>query len=453
MLTIQDLLDYQTKNPKLVRADRLGDLLLLKYSKRTFIDKAWTPEVNEMRGTVINTVTGELVAYPFSKFFNVGEPFAPQVSEDEEFEAVEKRNGFLAIVTVYNGQLLYHTSGSLSGDYIKLIKDMIDEERFLSVLDPKYTYMFEVIHPNDYHVTEEEVGLHLLGFREKVLGSPIIHDKETLEALAQQLGVHTPKHYHGTLAELRVRLKDMDIEGFVLYGSDGKMLKLKGDRFLTKRFIAYMNDKKLDGLSEEYIAEAEEEFQPILAWILAHREEYKTYTHEERVMFVRRWFSQPIAFMMVGMPYSGKSTYVKSHAFLAELPQVSMDDAVEKLCAERNLTYNTGFNTVVKESDSNVRAFVNELIVERQTFVWDGTNLTKKSRAKKLNRLKAAGYTVVAIEMPTLPPYLEIGRILSRLDKVIEDPILERMRESYEHVRLDEGFDLVYAVEAQDLKD
>ena len=134
MLTIQDLLDYQAKNPKLVRTDRLGDLLLLKYSKRTFIDKAWTPEVNEMRGTVIDTAMGELVAYPFSKFFNVGEPFAPKVSEDDEFEAVEKRNGFLAIVTIYKGQLLYHTSGSLSGDYVKLIKDMIDEERFREMI-------------------------------------------------------------------------------------------------------------------------------------------------------------------------------------------------------------------------------------------------------------------------------------------------------------------------------
>lgn len=447
MVTIQDLINYADSHRKLVRMDQRGSLRLFKYSKFTHITRAWTPEVNEMRGTVIDMETGELVSYPFSKFFNVGEDFAPSVSEDDRFEAVEKRNGFLGIVTIHKGQLLYHTAGSLGGDYVPLIAEFIDEEKFLRVLDPNMTYMFEVIHPNDAHVTHEEVGLHLLGFRAKTLGSPIVHDKETLKALAKELGVHTPKHYVGTLAELRVRLKDMDIEGFVLYGEHGEMLKLKSERFLTKRFIAYMTEKKIEALSEQTIDEAEEEFQPILTWIFNHKDNYVTYTHEEKVLFVRRWFAQPIAFMMVGLPYSGKSTYVKSRKFLGELPQVSMDDEVERLCVSKGLTYNTGFSEVAGDADKAVKARVRELLDSHQSFVWDGTNLTRKSRAKKLNQLRASGYSVVAIEMPTLNPVTEATRRLSRLEKVIEDPILERMRESFEHVSVDEGFDMVYHVE------
>lgn len=446
MVAIQDLINYATNHRKLVRMDQKGSLRLFKYSKYTHITKAWTPEVCEMRGTVIDMKTGELVSYPFTKFFNVGEELAPSVSESDTFEAVEKRNGFLGIVTIHEGKLLYHTAGSLCGDYVPLIGEFIDEEKFLRVLNPNVTYMFEVIHPNDAHVTHEAVGLHLLGFRAKQLGSPIIHDKETLDALAHELGVHTPKHYVGTLADLRTKLKDMDIEGFVLYGQNGEMLKLKSERFLTKRFIAYMTEKKIDALSKRMIAEAEEEFQPILTWIYQHKDEYVTYTHEEKVLFVRRWFVQPIAFVMVGLPYSGKSTYIGSHSFLAELPQVSMDDEVERLCLARGLTYNTGFNVVAKDADNALKAKVGNLINARQSFVWDGTNLTRKSRAKKVSRLRQAGYSVIALEMSPLSPAEELNRILRRLDKVIDEDVLERMRSTYEPVGVDEEFDMVYHV-------
>lgn len=450
MVTIRDIIDFADSNKKLVRTDQVGDLRLFKYSKYAHINKVWTPELCEMRGTVIDVRTHELVSYPFSKFFNVYENELSVVSEDDRFEAVEKRNGFLAVVTVHNGKLLYHTAGSLNGDYKPKIAELLDEQRFLDVLDSRYTYMFEVIHPNDYHVTEEAVGLHLLGYREKFLGSPVIHDEATLTALARRLGVHTPKHYHGTLAELRIRLKDVDIEGYVLYRADGQMFKLKAERFLTKRFISYMSSNKLARLTEQGVREADEEFEEILTWILNHKENFDAYTHEERVLFVRRWFSRPIAFMMVGLPYSGKSTYVNRIDFLRELPQVSMDDEVERLCRARGLTYNTGYNAVAKEAGKAVKARVRDLIERQESFVWDGTNLTKKSRAKKLARLKANHYTVVAIVMPALNAFDEANRRLGRLDKIIEDPILESMRESFEAVTFDEGFDLVYNVEKGD---
>ena len=46
----------------------------------------------------------------------------------------------------------------------------------------------------------------------------------------------------------------------------------------------------------------------------------------------------PICIFMVGIPYSGKTTFVEEHAWLADLPQVSLDREV-KLLANGDYSY------------------------------------------------------------------------------------------------------------------
>lgn len=453
-MTVQRLLDYANNpsNKPYIRRDVDGNLTLLKYSKKTFFEGKWTPEVCEMRGIVIDTDTNTIVSYPFTKFFNFDEPLAQKFEKDEVLDALIKHNGFLAVVSKYKGKLVVSTQGSLNGDYVPLIKDYINEDLFLSVLKEGYTYMFECINPTDAHVTIETAGLHLLAIRKNELGSPIIHDFKTLFEVAKQLHVETPEHFVGTLDELRDRdlLLAMDIEGLVVYASDGRMAKVKSPKFLGKRFLSYMTDNKIEALSPNTIAESDEEVQSALLWVYNHKENYKTYQHPLRVAFVRWWFSvAPTAFILVGLPYSGKSTLIRNTDFLRNLPCVSMDNEVDALCYQKGLTYNSGFKVVAKEAEQRVKTLLNVILNNRQSFVWDATNLTEKSRAEKLARLESEGYQVIAIEMPELSETEEATRILQRLDKVIDDNVLEDMRARYVHVQAKEGFDLIVKLEKE----
>lgn len=68
------------------------------YTKQTMFEKKWTNETRICRGLIWNTETLEVVARPFAKFFNWGEPSAPSVAPDTWFKAYNKLDGSLGIV-------------------------------------------------------------------------------------------------------------------------------------------------------------------------------------------------------------------------------------------------------------------------------------------------------------------------------------------------------------------
>lgn len=68
------------------------------YTKQTMFERAWTHETRTCRGLIWNTETGEVVARPFSKFFNWGEPSCPIIQPDEWVKVWDKLDGSLGIV-------------------------------------------------------------------------------------------------------------------------------------------------------------------------------------------------------------------------------------------------------------------------------------------------------------------------------------------------------------------
>ena len=90
--------------------------------------------------------------------------------------ATRKVNGFLGVLTAYKGEPLFSTTGSLSGKYVDLARDVITKqlggeqrvrdfllhERTRSVMSAKnstsedmmgeFTYMFEICSPDDPHI-------------------------------------------------------------------------------------------------------------------------------------------------------------------------------------------------------------------------------------------------------------------------------------------------------------
>lgn len=145
----------------------------------------------------------------------------------------------------------------------------------------------------------------------------------------------------------------------------------------------------------------------------------------------------PTCYMMVGAPATGKTTFY--HETLNAFPRLSSDEFIEVYASSLGLKYQDVFNDYVKTAMKLFNQQVDNFIKDQRDFVWDQTNLTRKSRAKKIYRLK--GYSIVAV---VFEPDLIKHQIYyqSRPDKVPWPVILE-MRQSYERPTVMEGFSAI----------
>jgi len=100
-------------------------------------------------------------------------------------------------------------------------------------------------------------------------------------------------------------------------------------------------------------------------------------------------------YMMVGLPASGKSTWIKQNKDKLNAVVISTDDIIEEMCAEHGLTYAEGFDRFVKAASNEMNRRVEDAIRNEQNVIWDQTNLTVKTRGRKLKQF--SDYTKVAI--------------------------------------------------------
>ena len=144
----------------------------------------------------------------------------------------------------------------------------------------------------------------------------------------------------------------------------------------------------------------------------------------------------PICYMLIGCPGAGKTTWVlKNHP---ELGHASTDKYIDQFAAEQGISYNDAFMPNIKEATSRMIDDVQNFQFMEQDFVWDQTNMSKKSRANKIKNL--VGYRVIAVLFET-PEVEELQkRLASRPGKTIPKYVLESMIASYEVPTLDEGF-------------
>src|SRR5687767_12047572 len=97
-----------------VRAVYHEGLVLFNYTQQAQYAGRWNWFEQQSRGLILNAVTGEIVARPFPKFFNLGERTpAPNATIDY---ITEKWDGSLGILYRHNGQFKIATRGSFTGE-------------------------------------------------------------------------------------------------------------------------------------------------------------------------------------------------------------------------------------------------------------------------------------------------------------------------------------------------
>jgi predicted kinase len=146
----------------------------------------------------------------------------------------------------------------------------------------------------------------------------------------------------------------------------------------------------------------------------------------------------PKVYVLVGVPGSGKSTWIKNQDWALGLTIVSTDAFVEDYARAQGKTYNEVFKGYMPTA---VNLMAEQVVFAREhghTIIWDQTSTTVKSRKKKFNMLP--DYEHIAVVFRT-PDSNELARRLaSRVGKSIPDHVMRSMIDGWEEPSLEEGY-------------
>ncbi|MFF5447919.1 T4 RnlA family RNA ligase [Streptomyces sp. NPDC012888] len=132
-------------------------LSLYSYTRTCQYERVWNRVTTRCRGLVADDVTGEIVALPLPKFFNVGEhatghAYAPALP-DEPFEVYDKVDGSLGVVFHYAGRWRVASRGSFTSTQATWAQKRLDGKD-TSALEPGVTYLAEVLYPENRIVVD-----------------------------------------------------------------------------------------------------------------------------------------------------------------------------------------------------------------------------------------------------------------------------------------------------------
>ena len=284
MITDLQLKDFAQANPHLVlqkASVRHPDLFVVKYKNKVFYDNLWTPELQEMRGLVVDE-NWNVVARPFSKIFNRFEN-GTDIPDGEEVVCVDKINGFLGCATQNKSRgLIVSTTGSLDSDFVVLAEKHLS--KFDGYLLRSYTYMFEIVDKSDPHIINELPGAYLIGMRDIRFGEMLC--EEDLDIHASSLGCLRPDWRRCPFGDVLESVQMARHEGFVVYGKT-TTLKIKSPFYLVKKLFSRVDPMKIcDNWLDTAKTWIDEEYYPLVEYIRANKVEFVKLTAQERRDFM-----------------------------------------------------------------------------------------------------------------------------------------------------------------------
>jgi predicted kinase len=154
----------------------------------------------------------------------------------------------------------------------------------------------------------------------------------------------------------------------------------------------------------------------------------------------------PKCTILVGVPASGKSTWHRIKFGDYSTNVASTDKIIETVASSYGMTYDEGFKELIQFAEKIMWRQITAYLMRGSDFIIDRTNLSAKSRAKFIQKLKLHRYEIEAVVFP------EVGsealskeewkrRLNSRAGKTIPQEALDRMINSYEIPLKSEGFD------------
>lgn len=253
MVTIYDLMDakdlVEMTKGGYVRVQRhpVYPYNIACYTKQAMFERAWNDVTMNCRGLIYHQDTGEILARPFKKFFNMGEPNAPKFAHDDWVTVYDKVDGSLGIAYETPDGPAIATKGSFTSD------QAVKATELLRTLYPRYmhddvnTDLFEIIYPEN-RIVLDYGSLEGLMY----LGSVNIEDgSDYWNGLLMDLyGI--PKNHWMLSGEFESVIQQIDLhrpnaEGVVILNDNtGERLKLKQEDYIElHKVMTGLNEKQL----------------------------------------------------------------------------------------------------------------------------------------------------------------------------------------------------------------
>lgn len=220
------------------------ELSIFNYSRDTQYANDWDTITLSSRGLIVNTVTEEIVARPFAKFFNYGDNAnIGELDYSGRIEVMDKADGALGILyPMPNGKYAVSTRGSMDSIPARHASEVYAKKyEGKWNLNPDHTYLFEIIYPGWPIVLNygDMDDLILLGAIENATGASVPWD----EILAT--GWNGPVVERFEYSDFNEVIADSKMdhegkEGFVVHFLDAdKRVKLKFADYLRLHKIIF----------------------------------------------------------------------------------------------------------------------------------------------------------------------------------------------------------------------
>lgn len=151
----------------------------------------------------------------------------------------------------------------------------------------------------------------------------------------------------------------------------------------------------------------------------------------------------PTLYMLIGVPGSGKSTWISEIQLAYNDSVIGTDFVIDEIAELYDMTYTEAFPLAIKLAEHIMYQELKDAIEGGDNIFWDQTNISKKARAEKLAKIPS-NYRKVAVYCKT-PDDLD-DRLASRPGKTIPPHIIDGMVEMVEKPTLDEGFDEIIEI-------
>lgn len=148
-------------------------------------------------------------------------------------------------------------------------------------------------------------------------------------------------------------------------------------------------------------------------------------------------------YQLIGVPGSGKSTWIGNQDWAKNCVIVSTDNHVEMYAKSVGKTYNEVFKDYMPTATSLMIKDVVDAREQGKDIIWDQTSTTVKSRQRKFNMLHDYMHIAVVFQTPDLP---ELNRRLSlRPGKNIPSHVMVQMISGFQMPTMDEGFTEIWS--------
>jgi predicted kinase len=152
----------------------------------------------------------------------------------------------------------------------------------------------------------------------------------------------------------------------------------------------------------------------------------------------------PVCYQLIGVPGSGKSTWVANQPWAKDCVIVSTDNHVDAYARSSGKTYNEVFSDYMPTAVNLMADDVVRARTAGRDIIWDQTSTTVLSRRRKFNMLR--DYRHIAVVFPA-PDADELDRRLtSRPGKNIPSSVMLRMISQFDMPTEDEGFAEIWII-------